>query len=69
MDSRASWHITRNQDLLHSIKGKEGTLIFGNLEKNRILTIRQVKVIDSTFISNVLLVENLRFNLLSMNQL
>jgi hypothetical protein len=67
MDSGASQHMIRNLDLLHDIKSKEGFVTFGNFEKSKIIGISKVKVTNTIFISNVLLVKDLGFNLLSVN--
>ena len=60
----------RKSQLLHSLEMKKGGKVtFGDNTKGKIVGIGRVGKKDSTFIENVLLVEGLKHNLLSVSQL
>ena len=60
----------RKSQLLHSLEMKKGgKVIFGNNAKGKIVGISRVGKKDSTYIENILLVNGLKQNLLSVNQL
>ncbi|XP_073030753.1 uncharacterized protein [Primulina eburnea] len=69
LDSGCSRHMTRNKDLLSEIVNyKDQTITFGDNSKCR--TVGKGKIIhDKVIIKDVLLVENLCYNLISINQL
>ena len=47
----------------------EGSVTFGDDHKGRIIDIDKIKITPSTFIENILLVDKLKYNLLSISQL
>ena len=70
LDSRCSRHMTGKTNLFtHFEMKKGGKVIFGDNAKGKIVGIGRVGKKDFTFIKNVLLVEGLKHNLLSVSQL
>ena len=70
LDSGCSKHMTGNPNLLSSIKFKRGgTIMFGDNNKGQVIRIGIVSINSKPIIDNVLLVENLKYNLLSISQL
>ena len=70
LDSGYSRHMTGKANLFtHFEMKKGGKVTFGNNAKGKIVGIGQVGKKDSTYIKNVLLVDGLKHNLLSVSQL
>ena len=70
LDSGCSRHMTGDIEQFFTIKSKdEGFVTFGDNKKGRIIGLGNIKISPSTFIKNILLVEKLRHNLLSISQL
>ena len=70
MDSGCSKHMTGDPSRFSSFKSKEsGFVTFGDNSKGKILGIGDIGNIYSPCIKNVLLVDNLKHNLLSISQL
>ena len=62
--------MTGDIEQFFTIKTKdEGFVIFGDNKKGRIIGLGNIKISPSTFIENVLLVDKLKHNLLSISQL
>jgi hypothetical protein len=62
--------MTGNPKLLSSIQYKRGgTVTFGDNNKGQVIGVGTVGNISNPLIDNVLLVENLKYNLLSISQL
>ena len=60
--------MTNDIDQFFILKSKdEGSVIFGDNRKGRIIDIGKIKITPSTFIENVLLVDKLKHNLLSIS--
>ena len=70
LDSGCSRHMTGNPDMLNDIIYKDGGLVnFGDNSKGYVIGIGNVGNSKTPTISNVLLVKNLKHNLLSISQL
>ena len=70
LDSGCSRHMTGDKEQFFTLERKEGGLVtFGDNGKGKILGHGKIKITPSTFIENVLLVDNLKHNLLSISQL
>ena len=70
LDSGCSQHITRDEDQFISLEAKkEGMVTFGDNAKGKIIGIGKVPISSFSCIENVLLVEGLKHNLLSIDQL
>ena len=70
MDSGCSKHMTGNRSLLSNLKRKDGGHVtFGDNAKGKIIGIGNIGNRSSPSIENVLLVDNLKHNLLSISQL
>ena len=70
LDSGCSWHMTGDENQFISLEVKEGGIVtFGDNAKGKIIRIGKVHISSSSYIENVLLVEGLKHNLLSINQL
>jgi len=70
LDSGCSRHMTRNLDMVNDITYKDGGLVnFGDSSKGYVIGIGNVGNSKTPTISNVLLVRNLKYNLLSISQL
>ena len=62
--------MTGDIDQFFSLESKDkGSVTFENNHKGRIISIGKIKITPSTFIKNVLLVDKLKHNLLSISQL
>ena len=62
--------MTGDIEQFFTIKSKdEGFVTFGDNKKGRIIGLGNIKISPSTFIENVLLVDKLKHNLLSISQL
>ena len=70
LDNGCSRHMTGNPDMLNDIIYKYGGLVnFGDNSKGYVIGIGNVSNSKTSTISNVLLVKNLKHNLLSISQL
>ena len=70
LDSGCSRHMTGNPDMLNDIIYKdEGLVNFGDNSKGYVIGIGKVGNFETPIITNVLLVKNLKHNLLSISQL
>ena len=70
VDSGCSRHMTGNRKLLSNIKECErGDVTFGDNQKGRVIGIGNVSSKYDNFIKNVMLVDNLKYNLISVSQL
>ena len=70
LDSGCSRHMMGVIDQFFTLEQKDGGMVtFGDNRKGRIIIIDKIKITPSTFIENVLLVEKLKHNLLSISQL
>ena len=70
IDSRCSRHMTENASSFNKLKAKDGEkVIFGDDNKAKMIGIGDIGTQKSSFIKNVLLVDNLNCNLLSVSQL
>ena len=70
LDSGCSHHMTGDHNLLSTLKSKdEGTVTFGDNAKGKIIGIGNVGNLKNPFIENVLLVDGLKHNLISISQL
>ena len=70
LDSGCSHHMIRDHNLLSTLKSKnEGTVTFRNNAKRKIIGIRNVGNPKNPSIENVLLVDGLKHNLISISQL
>src|SRR5574338_547207 len=70
LDSGCSGHMTGNPDMLNNIIYKDGGLVnCGDNSKGYVISIGKVGNSKTPIITNVLLVKNLKHNLLSINQL
>ena len=70
LDSGWSRHMTGNPELLNNLKYEDGGLVnFGDNSKEYIIGIGNVGNSETPTISDVLLVRNLKHNLLSISQL
>jgi len=68
LNSGCSRHITGDKDQFIILEMKEGGLVtFGDNGKEKIIGIGKIKITPSTFIENVLLVDKLKHNLLSIS--
>jgi hypothetical protein len=70
LDSGCSRHMTGDKDQFCILERKEGGVVtFGDDEKGKIIGIGKIEVTPSSYINNVLLVDSLKHNLLSISQL
>ena len=70
VDSGCSRHMTGNRKLLSNIKECErGDVTFGDNQKGRVIGIGNVSSKYDNFIENVMLVDNLKYNLISVSQI
>ena len=70
LDSGCSRHMTGNPNMLNNVTYKEGGLVnFGDNSKGYVIGIGNVGNSETPIITNVLLVRNLKHNLLSISQL
>ena len=70
LDSGCSRHMTGDKDQFITLEMKEGGMVtFGDNGKGKIIGIGKIKIIPCTFIEDVLLVDKLKHNLLSISQL
>ena len=69
VDSGCSWHMTGNKELFQELRSVDGDKVcFGNKKKGKIIGISKIGN-KSKQISDVALVRNLKFNLISVSQL
>ena len=70
LDSGCSRHMTGDTDQFYALERKEGGVVtFGNNGKGKIIGTGKIQITPSTFIDQVLLVDKLKHNLLSISQL
>ena len=70
LDSGCSRYMTGDTDQFFTLERKEGGVVtFGNNDKGNIIGTSKIKITPSTFIDHILLVDNLKHNLLSISQL
>ena len=70
LDSGCSRHMTGDHNLLSTLKSKDkGTVTFRDNAKEKIIGIGNVGNPENPSIENVLLVDGLKHNLISINQL
>ncbi|XP_038989467.1 uncharacterized protein LOC120113034, partial [Phoenix dactylifera] len=69
LDSGCSRHMTGDKSLFVTLKSKEGGVVtFGDNAKGQIIGVGKISISPSSFIDNVLLVNGLKHNLLSISQ-
>ena len=67
LDSGCSRHMTGDTDQFYALERKEGGVVtFGNNGKGKIIGTSKIQITPSTFIDQVLLVDKLKHNLLSI---
>ena len=70
LDSGCSRHMSRDHSLLCTLKSKDdGTVTFGDNAKGKIVRIGNISNPEDPSIENVLLVDGLKHNLISISQL
>jgi hypothetical protein len=73
LDSGCTQHITGDSRIFNSIKSNDGdgvqSITFGDNSKGKVKGLGKIAISNDLSISNVLLVESLNFNLLSVAQL
>ena len=70
LDSGCSRHMTRDPNLFTTLSScKSGTVTFGDDEKSKIIGIETVGKKSYSILENVLLVDGLKANLISISQL
>jgi hypothetical protein len=72
LDSGCSQHMTGDSRMFNSLKSNDSdidSIIFGDNSKGDVKTLRRIAISNDHNIFNVLLVEKLNFNLLSVTQL
>ena len=70
LDIGYSRHVTEKANLFSHLKMKKGGKVtFGDNAKGKIVGIGRVSKKDSTYIKNILLVDGLKHNILSVSQL
>ncbi len=69
VDSGCSWHMTGDKNWLSSLKkaSKTESIIFGDASTSVVLTTGLVKINENFELKNVALVEDLKYNLLSVS--
>ena len=72
LDSGCTNHMTREKDMFTSFQPNHdhsGNIVFGDNGKGEVLGLGKIAISNDNSISNVLLVNSLRYNLLSVSQL
>ena len=73
LDSRCTQHMISDSRMFNSIKSNDSdgfqSIIFGDNGKGKVKGLGKIAISNDLSISNVLLVESLNFNLLSVTQL
>src|SRR3954470_4838280 len=70
IDSGCSKHMTGDESLFVSLEMKsQGSVTFANSESSRVIGIGSIGISNSSTINNVILVEGIKVNLLSVSQL
>ncbi len=71
VDSGCSWHMTGDKNWFSSLKQapKTESIIFGDASTSAVLATSLVKINDKFELKNVALVEDLKYNLLSVSQI
>ena len=70
MDSGCTNHMTREKDMFTSIQpshDQSGNIVFGDNGKGEVLGLGKIAISNDNSISNVLLMNSLRYNLLSVS--
>ena len=72
LDSRCTNHMTREKDIFTSFQPsneESGNIVFGDNGKGEVLGLGKIALSNDNSISIVLLMNSLRYNLLSVSQL
>ena len=72
VDSGYTGHMTRGKDVFTSFQSshdQSGNIVFGDKGNGEVLGLGKIAISNDNSISNVLLVNSLRYNLLSISQL
>ena len=72
MDSGCTNHMIREKDMFTSFQpshDQSGNIVFGDNKKGEVLGLGKIVISNDNSISNVLLVNSLKYNLLSVSQL
>ena len=70
VDSGCTNHMTREKDMFTSFQpshDQSGNIVFGDNGKGEILDLGKIAISNDNSISNILLVNSLRYNLLSIS--
>ena len=70
MDSGCTNHMIREKDMFTSFQpshDQSGNIVFGHNGKGEVLSLGKIAISNDNSISNVLLVNSLRYNLLSIS--
>ena len=69
LDSGCTNHMTGEKDMFtsfHPSHDQSGNIVFGDNGKGEVLSLGKIAISNDNYISNVLLVNSLRYNLLSV---
>ena len=71
LDSGCTNHMTGEEDIFHSLQLTQEAqeIVFGDSGKSKVIGIGKIPISDQQSLSNVLLVDSLSYNLLSVSQL
>jgi hypothetical protein len=71
LDSGCTNHMTREKDMFHSLQLTQETqeIVFGDSGKSEVIGVGNIPISDHQSLSNVLLVDSLSYNLMSVSQL
>ena len=71
LDSGCTNHMTGEEDMFHSLQLTQEAqeIVFGDSGKSKVIGIGKIPISDQQSLSNVLLVDSLSYNLLSVSQL
>ena len=71
LDSGCTNHMTGEKDMFHSLQLTQEAqeIVFGDSGKSKVIGIGKIPISDQQSLSNVLLVDSLSYNLMSVSQL
>nr|ACR34129.1 unknown [Zea mays] len=71
LDSGCINHMTGEEDMFHSLQLTQEAqeIVFGDSDKSKVIGIGKIHISDQQSLSNVLLVDSLSYNLMSVSQL